>query len=101
MKSSRHWPIVNWRGEVVAPSCKLRPSVRLQDLPMADRPEDVTCRRCRNSKRYQDVVAEQAEREAARKVDRQQRAIAVLIERHRAEYDELVEAEAVIDILGN
>ena len=68
---------------------------------MADRPEDVTCRRCRNSKRYQDVVAEQAEREAARRVDRQARAVAVLIERHRAEYEELLEAEAVIDVLGN
>ena len=101
MKSSRHWPIVNWRGEVVAPSCKLRPSVRLQEIPMADRPEDVTCRRCRNSKRYQDFVAEQTAQEAARKVSREQRAIAVLIERHRAEYEELLTAEEVIDILGN
>jgi hypothetical protein len=100
MKSSRHWPIVNWRGEIVAPSCKLRPSVRVQDLPMADRPEDVTCRRCRNSKRFQDVVAEQAEREARRKDDRQQRAIAALIARHREEYEELLANEEVIDVLG-
>ena len=85
----------------MAPSCKLRPSVRIQDLPMADRPEDVTCRRCRNSKRYQDVVAEQAAQEAARKVSREQRAVAALIERHRDEYDELLSAEEVIDILGN
>src|SRR4051794_32453697 len=100
MKTSRHWPIVNWRGEVLAPSRKLRPPTGSRPLPMAARPEDVTCRRCRNSKRYQDVVAEMAEREAARKVDREQRAVAILIERHRAEYEELIEAEAVIDILG-
>ena len=100
MKSSRHWPIVNWRGEVVAPSCKLRPSVRIQDLQMADLPGDVTCRRCRSSQRYLDVVRELEEREAERSSARVQRATAALIERHRQEYEELLANEEVIDILG-
>ncbi|HUP84970.1 MAG TPA: hypothetical protein VM143_04795 [Acidimicrobiales bacterium] len=100
MKSSRHWPIVNWRGEVVAPSCKLRPSVRLSELPMADVPADVTCRRCRNSQRYLDAVAEIESREAEQAVAREQRATAALIARHRDEYEELLANEAVIDVLG-
>ena len=100
MKTSRHWPIVNWRGEVVAPSCKLRPSVRIQDLPMADHPGDVTCRRCRSSQRYLDVVREIEEREAERSSARVIRATALLVERHRAEYEELLANEEVIDILG-
>ena len=100
MQSSRHWPIVNWRGEVVAPSCKLRPSVRVQDLPMADLPSEVTCRRCRNSQRYLDVVREMEEREAERSSARVQRATAALIARHREEYEELLANEEVIDVLG-
>ena len=100
MRSSRHWPIVNGRGEVVAPSCKLRPSIRIQDLPMADLPSEVTCRRCRNSKRYLDVVKEMEEREAERSSARVQRATAALIARHREEYEELLANEAVIDVLG-
>lgn len=100
MKTSRHWPIVNYRGEVVAPSCKLRPSVRLVDLPMADLPSEVTCRRCRASKRFLDVIQEQEEREAERSSARIERATALLIERHREEYEELLANEKVIDILG-
>jgi hypothetical protein len=100
MRTSRHWPIVNGRGQVVAPSCKVRPSVRVDELPMADLPGEVTCRRCRNSQRYLDAVREIEEREAARSVAREARAVAALIERHRDEYEELLANEAVIDVLG-
>jgi hypothetical protein len=99
MISSRHWPIVNAAGEVVAPSCQLRVSVRLKDLPMAQRPEDVTCRRCRASQRFLDVVHEQEQHAEVRRVKREERAILLLIERHREEFDELLTAEAVLDIL--
>ena len=100
MRSSRHWPIVNWRGEVVAPACKLRPAIRIDELKMADLPSEVTCRRCRNAQRYLDVVREMEEREAERSSARVQRATAALIERHREEYEELLANEAVIDVLG-
>ena len=99
MRSSRHWPIVNLSGEVVAPACKLRPSVRLQDLPMANAPADVTCRRCQSSDRFKAVVRQMEEREEERRTAREQRAILLLIERHREEFDELLTAEAVLDVL--
>ena len=100
MRSSRHWPIVNWKGEVVAPACKLKPAIRIQDLKVADDPSEVTCRRCRSSQRYLDVVREIEEREAERSSARVQRATALLIERHREEFAELLANEEVIDILG-
>jgi hypothetical protein len=100
MIASRHWPIVNAAGEVVAPSCQLRVSVRLKDLPMASRVEDVTCRRCRSSQRYLDIVREQEEQAEAARAKREQRAILLLIERHREEFDELLTAEAILDVFG-
>ena len=99
MKNDRHWPIVNSRGEVVAPACKLRPSIRLDELPMAVRPDDVTCRRCLSSDRYKAVVEELEQREADRRAAREQRVTAMLLERHRAEFEELLAAEAVLDAL--
>jgi hypothetical protein len=101
MKDDRHWPIVNAIGEVVAPACKLRPSVRLSDLAMAgpERPEDVTCRRCRASDRWRDVVNEREAQPAMRREARERRAILLLIERHRDEFEELLTAEAVLDVL--
>lgn len=99
MIESRHWPIVNGRGEVVAPSCKLRFSGRLSDLPMARHTADVTCRRCLASDRFKDVVREEQEREAVRKQAREERAVLLLIERHREEFEELLTNEAVLDVL--
>ena len=99
MIESRHWPIVNGRGEVVAPSCKLRFSGRLSDLPMARHTADVTCRRCLASDRFKDVVGEEQEREAVRKQAREERAVLLLIERHREEFEELLTNEAVLDVL--
>ncbi len=99
MRSSRHWPIINHQGDVVAPSCKLRPAVRLEDLPMASSPADVTCRRCQSSDRYKAVVQEIEEREAVRRVAREQRAVLLLIERHRDEFDEILSGEAILDVL--
>ena len=101
MRDDRHWPIVNGQGEVVAPSCKLRPSVRLSDLRMATRAEDVTCRRCRASDRFKHVVQEAEEREATRRVAREERAILTLIERHREEFDELLTGEEILDIFDS
>ena len=98
MKSSRHWPIVNGSGQVVAPACKLRVATRLDELPMAARPDEVTCRRCLSSDRYKHVMQEIEEREATRRAAREQRVTALLIERHRAEFDELLEAEAILDV---
>jgi hypothetical protein len=96
---SRHWPIVNGHGEVVAPSCKLRFSGRLSDLPMARHIADVTCRRCLASDRFKDVLREEQEREAVRKRAREERAVLLLIERHRDEFEELLTNEAVLDVL--
>ena len=84
---------------MVAPACKLRPSIRLDELPVASAPEDVTCRRCRASDRFKAVLREQDERDAVRRAERERRATAVLIERHREEYEELLTAEAVLDVL--
>jgi hypothetical protein len=97
--TSRHWPIVNGRGEVVAPSCKLRFSGRLSDLPMARSTADVTCRRCLASDRYKDVVREEEERQEVRRRAREERAVLLLIERHREEFEELLTNEAVLDVL--
>jgi hypothetical protein len=99
VKSDRHWPIVNGRGEVVAPSCKLRISARLDELPMAATTADVTCRRCLSSDRYKDVVRQQEEHAEVRRKAREERAILELIERHRDEFEELLTAEAVLDVL--
>jgi hypothetical protein len=97
---SRHWPIINWRGEVVAAACNLRASVTPDLLPMAEVPEEVTCRKCRNSERLLSVLRDREEREAAQLEERRRRALAVLVERHREEYEELLTAEAIIDVLG-
>ena len=99
MKSDRHWPVVNGRGEVVAPSCKLRIAVRLDELPMATSTADVTCRRCRNSDRFKEIVRQQDEHAETRRRAREERAILTLIERHRDEYEELLTVEAVLDVL--
>jgi hypothetical protein len=100
MGSNRHWPIINWHGEVVAAACKVRSSVTPDQLPMAETPDAVTCRKCRNSERLQAFLREQEQQEDERRGAREIRAVAALIERHRAEYEALLEAEEIVDALG-
>ncbi|HVF32133.1 MAG TPA: hypothetical protein VM933_03750 [Acidimicrobiales bacterium] len=65
---------------------------------MAASPEDVSCRRCRASDRFQAVLAEHEERERTRRAAREERAVLTLIERHRDEFDELLTSEAILDV---
>ncbi len=66
---------------------------------MATSTADVTCRRCVSSDRYKVVVRQQDEHAEIRRHAREQRAILQLIERHRDEFEELLTAESVLDVL--
>jgi hypothetical protein len=99
VRNDRHWPIVNAAGVVVAPTCKLKPAVRIDELPMAQRPADVTCRRCRSSDRFKEILREAEEQAEQRRAAREVRAVLLLIERHREEFDEILAAEAILDVL--
>ena len=100
MDRSRHFPVRDWRGEIVSTHCRSRSTVDSKHLLMADRPEDLTCRRCLASPVVQELLRKQREQEEALAGERQRRAIAMLIERHREEYEALLEGEDVLDVLG-
>ena len=85
---------------MVAAACRLRSSIKIDELPMADSVEQVTCRMCLSSPRVQQLLVERDEREAERRQAREQRALAALLERHREEYEELLASEEILDALG-
>lgn len=67
---------------------------------MAERVEDLTCRRCLASPVVQELLRKQRQHEEEQAAERQRRAVEVLIERHRDEYEALLEGEDVLDVLG-
>lgn len=100
MDRSRHFPVRDWRGQIVSTHCRSRSTVDSKHLLMAERPEDLTCRRCLSSPVVQELLRKQQAHEEEQAAERKRRAIEMLIERHRAEYEALLEGEDVLDVLG-
>ena len=100
MDRTRHFPVYDWRGNVVSTHCRARSSVDSKHLLMSDRVEDLTCRRCLAAPSVQDILRKKREQEEERTAARRRRAIELLIERHREEYEALLQDEDVLDTLA-
>lgn len=100
MDRSRHFPVYDWQGNVVSTHCRSRSTVDSKHLHMTDRIDDITCRRCLAAPSVQEMRRKQREAEEERAEARRRRATELLIERHREEYEALLEDEDVLDTLA-